>query len=273
MNKKIGFIGCGNMGRAILLGLISSQVVSPQQIIAYDIIPDITAELANQHGIIAATSNADLALQADIIFLAVKPDVVNSALNDIAALLNPNQILVSIAAGISLDAISAVVGAERKVVRVMPNTPALVREAICSVTPNSQVTAEELEQVNTLIGSIGRYEQVPEYLIHAVTGVGGSAPAFVFILIEAMADAAVAGGLTRKQAYQFAAQTVLGSAKLVLESGLHPGALKDNVCSPGGTTIEGVAVLEDKGFRAAIYQAVRASTLKSVRLSQDTKPA
>lgn len=142
MNKKIGFIGCGNMGRSILLGLISSHVVSPQQIIAYDIISDITAGLASQHGIIAATSNADLALQADIIFLVVKPDVVNRALHDIADLLNPNQVLVSIAAGISLEAIGTVVGAERKVVRVMPNTPVLVREAICSVTPNAQVTAE-----------------------------------------------------------------------------------------------------------------------------------
>lgn len=269
MNKKIGFIGCGNMGKAIILGLLASKVVSPQHIIAYDILTPITAELARQHGITAAASSAALAQQADILFLAVKPDVISTSLREIAAVVTPEQVLVSIAAGVTLEAISTLVGAHAKVVRVMPNTPALVREAICSLTPNAQVTPDELAQVSQLLAGIGRVEPVPEYLIHAVTGVGGSAPAFVFILIEAMADAAVAGGLTRQQAYQFAAQTVLGSAKLVLESGLHPGALKDNVCSPGGTTIEGVAVLEEKGFRAAIYQAVRASTQKSQRLAQN----
>lgn len=268
MNKKIGFIGCGNMGKAIILGLLSSKIISPQQIIGYDILSHITADLAQQYGIQAAKSSTEVAQQADILFLAVKPDVISTSLHDIAATLNPAQVLVSIAAGVTLEAIGTLVNPETKVVRVMPNTPALVREAICSLTPNAHVTPDDLAHVSQLLASIGRVEQVPEYLIHAVTGVGGSAPAFVFILIEAMADAAVAGGLTREQAYQFAAQTVLGSAKLVLESGLHPGALKDNVCSPGGTTIEGVAVLEEKGFRAAIYQAVRASTQKSQRLAQ-----
>ncbi|KAA9002445.1 pyrroline-5-carboxylate reductase [Affinibrenneria salicis] len=268
MTNKIGFIGCGNMGKAILLGLLSSQIVKARQIVGYDIRTEITDELARQHGVLTADGSAQLAQQCDIIFLAVKPDVIRTSLGEIAGVLKPRQILISIAAGITLDAISAVVGPDKKVVRVMPNTPALVREAICSLTPNQHVTPDEFSQVARLFSSIGRYERVPEYQIHAVTGVSGSAPAFVFMLIEAMADAAVAGGLPRKQAYQFAAQTVLGSAKMVLETGLHPGELKDNVCSPGGTTIEGVGVLEDKGFRAAVMQAVRASTHKSIRLSQ-----
>ncbi|MBJ7220358.1 MULTISPECIES: pyrroline-5-carboxylate reductase [unclassified Brenneria] len=270
MDKKIGFIGCGNMGKAILLGLISSESVSPRQIFGYDIVSEITDTLARQNGIVAADSAAALAQQTDIIFLAVKPDVIRTSLQDIAPWLQPHHILISIAAGITIETITSIIGRDKKVVRVMPNTPALVRAAICSLTPNEQVTPQEYTLVSQIIGSVGRCERVAEHLIHAVTGVSGSAPAFIFILIEAMADAAVAGGLSRHQAYQFAAQTVLGSARLVLESGQHPAVLKDNVCSPGGTTIDGVSVLEEKGFRAAIIQAVQASTQKSIRLSQDS---
>jgi len=150
----------------------------------------------------------------------------------------------------------------------MPNTPALVNAAMCSITPNTEVTDEELTIVESLLNCIGATEIVPEYLIDAVVGASGSSPAFVFMFIEALADGAVKGGLARKQAYKFAAQAVLGSAKLLLETGKHPAELKDMVCSPAGTTIEGVQMLEEKGFRAAILDAVEAAIKKSKDLSE-----
>lgn len=263
MEQRIGFIGLGNMGNAILQGILTSNIVPGTQIYVYDTHPEKGQALNQSHSINSLTSARDVAKESDIVFVAVKPNVIVDVLNDIQKELKQNTIIVSIAAGVTIKTIANSVGYEQKIVRVMPNTPALVNAAMCSITPNTEVNEEELNIIQTLLNCIGETKVIPEYLIDAVVGASGSSPAFVFMFIEALADGAVKGGLPRKEAYKFAAQTVMGSAKLLLETGKHPGELKDMVCSPGGTTIEGVQALEDKGFRSAVIAAVEASIKKS----------
>ena len=262
MEKKIGFIGCGNMGKAILGGLIASGQVQPGQIWVYTPSPDKVAALHDQYGINAAQSAQEVAQVADIVFGAVKPGVMVKVLSDIASSLNKDSLVVSIAAGVTLDQLARALGHDRKIVRAMPNT------GMTSVTPNALVSAEETAEILTIFRCFGQAEIIAEPMIHPVVGVSGSAPAYVFMFIEAMADAAVLGGMPRAQAYKFAAQAVMGSAKMVLESGEHPGALKDMVCSPGGTTIEAVRVLEEKGFRSAVIEAMVKCMEKSEKLSR-----
>lgn len=268
MEKKIGFIGCGNMSKAIIAGLVAAGQVKAENIWVFDRKPATNQAMQQQYGITPAESAQQVAEQADILFGAVKPNVILSVLNDVAGNLNKDTLVVSIAAGITLDALASVLGHDRKIVRVMPNTPALVNEGMTSVTPNVLVTKEEADEVVDIFNGFGKAALVPEYLIHAVVGVSGSAPAYVFMFIEAMADAAVLGGMPRAQAYQFAAQAVKGSAQMVLETGKHPGELKDMVCSPGGTTIEAVSVLEQKGMRAAVIEAIRQCMKKSEQMSK-----
>lgn len=177
-------------------------------------------------------------------------------LSEITSSLNKDSLVVSIAAGVTLDQLARALGHDRKIIRAMPNTPALVNAGMTSVTPNALVTPEDTADVLNIFRCFGEAEVIAEPMIHPVVGVSGSSPAYVFMFIEAMADAAVLGGMPRAQAYKFAAQAVMGSAKMVLETGEHPGALKDMVCSPGGTTIEAVRVLEEKGFRAAVIEAM-----------------
>ena len=247
MEKKIGFIGCGNMGKAILGGLIASGQVLPGQIWVYTPSPDKVTALHDQFGINAAESAQEVAQIADIIFASL---------------------VVSIAAGITLDQLARALGHDRKIIRAMPNTPALVNAGMTSVTPNALVTPEDTADVLNIFRCFGEAEVIAEPMIHPVVGVSGSSPAYVFMFIEAMADAAVLGGMPRAQAYKFAAQAVMGSAKMVLETGEHPGTLKDMVCSPGGTTIEAVRVLEEKGFRAAVIEAMTKCMEKSEKLSK-----
>lgn len=246
MEKKIGFIGCGNMGKAILGGLIASGQVLPGQIWVYTPSPDKVAALHDQFGINAAESAQEVAQIADIIFAAVKPGIMIKVLSEITSSLNKDSLVVSIAAGITLDQLARALGHDRKIIRAMPNTPALVNAGMTSVTPNALVTPEDTADVLNIFRCFGEAEVIAEPMIHPVVGVSGSSPAYVFMFIEAMADAAVLGGMPRAQAYKFAAQAVMGSAKMVLETGEHPGALKDMVCSPGGTTIEAVRVLEER---------------------------
>lgn len=268
MEKKIGFIGCGNMGKAILGGLIASGQVLPGQIWVYTPSPDKVAALHDQYGINAAQSAQEVAQVADIVFGAVKPNMMVKVLSDITSSLNKETLLVSIAAGITLDQLARALGHDRKIVRAMPNTPSLVKAGMTSITPNALVTTEEVADVVNIFRCFGEAEVIAEAMIHPVVGVSGSAPAYVFMFIEAMADAAVLGGMPRAQAYKFAAQAVMGSAKMVLETGKHPGELKDMVCSPGGTTIEAVRVLEDRGFRAAVIEAMNKCMEKSELLSK-----
>jgi pyrroline-5-carboxylate reductase len=269
MEQKIGFIGLGNMGNAILQGILGSNVVPGTQIYVYDHHLEKGQVLNQTYSVNNLDSARDVAREADIVFIAVKPNVIIDVLTDIQKELKKNTIVISIAAGVAIRAIAKCIGYEQKIVRVMPNTPALVNAAMCSITPNTEVTDGELTIVETLLNCIGKTEVVPEYLIDAVVGASGSSPAFVFMFIEALADGAVKGGLPRKQAYKFAAQAVFGSAKMLLETGKHPGELKDMVCSPAGTTIEGVQMLEAKGFRSAIIDAVEATIKKSQAMGKD----
>ncbi|WP_297206848.1 pyrroline-5-carboxylate reductase [uncultured Pluralibacter sp.] len=268
MDKKIGFIGCGNMGKAILGGLIASGQVKPEQIWVYTPTADNVAALADEYGINPAESAQQIAQQADIVFGAVKPGIMVKVLGDIASSLNKDSLVISIAAGVTLDQMATALGYDRKIIRAMPNTPALVNAGMTSITPNSLVTQDDIDEVVAIFRSFGEAEVVAEAMIHPVVGVSGSSPAYVFMFIEAMADAAVLGGMPRAQAYKFAAQAVLGSAKMVLESGKHPGELKDMVCSPGGTTIEAVRILEEKGLRSAVIEAMTACMAKSEKLSK-----
>ncbi|MDU6388230.1 MULTISPECIES: pyrroline-5-carboxylate reductase [unclassified Pantoea] len=268
LEKKIGFIGGGNMAKAIIGGLVKSGQVAPSNIWVFDRKAEANEALAREYGIQAAESAEALAREVDILFGAVKPNVILKVLKDLASQLKKEALVVSIAAGVTLDSLATVLGHDRKIVRVMPNTPALVNEGMTSITPNVLVEQPEIDEVVTIFESFGKAAVVSEYLIHSVVGVSGSAPAYVFMFIEAMADAAVLGGMPRAQAYQFAAQAVKGSAQMVLETGKHPAELKDMVCSPGGTTIEAVKVLEEKGFRAAVMEAMQQCMAKSEALSK-----
>lgn len=267
LNKKIGFLGCGNMAKAMINGLITSKLVKPDNILVYDRKPDTNKKLAKELNVTPMSDIQDLAVKAEILIVAVKPNIISSALGEALDKLKADTLIVSVAAGVTLDQLTGVLGKERKIIRVMPNTPALVGEGMSSITPNQRVTEQEIDTVLAIFNSFGKAEVVKEDLIHAVVGVSGSAPAYIFMVIEAMADAAVLGGLSRVKAYQFAAQAVKGAAQMVLESSEHPGVLKDRVCSPGGTTIEAVKVLEEQGLRSAIMNAMQACMDKSRHLS------
>lgn len=264
---KIGFIGLGNMATAIIGGILKKGMAQPGDIIGSDKMAAACEKAKNTYGITIGSGNAEVASAADILFLAVKPIFFPEVLEEIKTVLSKETVVVSIAAGKTIAFIENGLGSsEVKIVRCMPNTPALVGEGCTGVCANKNVEKEELEQVLALIRSFGVAEAVPESLMDVVVGVSGSSPAYVFMFIEAMADQAVAAGMPRKQAYQFAAQAVLGSAKMVLETGMHPGELKDMVCSPGGTTIQAVKVLEEKGMRAAVMDAMEACIEKSRQL-------
>lgn len=263
---KVGFIGCGNMAQAIIGGIIKNGTVKPTDIIASDVFEDSLKKAKAEHGIKVTASNVEAAGQSDLIFIAVKPYQAEGVIKEIAAKVTAKKVVVSMATGIDLKSMEGWFGKKVKLVRIMPNTPALVNAGMTAASPNASVTEEETEMVRTILGAIGRCEVVPESLMDAVLVVSGSAPAYVYMFIEAMADAAVLEGMSRPMAYTFAAQTVMGSAKMVMETGMHPGALKDMVCSPGGTTIEAVAVLEERGFRSAVIEAMRACAIKGREL-------
>nr|WP_272951225.1 pyrroline-5-carboxylate reductase [Cronobacter dublinensis] len=268
VEKKIGFIGCGNMGKAILGGLLASGQARAENVWVYTPSEESLAALKQEYGVNTVASAQEVAQAADIVFGAVKPNIMLKVMSDIASSLNKDSLVVSIAAGITLDQLANVLGHDRKIIRTMPNTPSLVGAGMTSITPNALASDDDIQNVLAIFRSFGEAEVVAEYLIHPVVGVSGSAPAYVFMFIEAMADAAVLGGMPRAQAYKFAAQAVMGSAKMVLETGKHPGELKDMVCSPGGTTIEAVRVLEERGMRAAVIEAMAQCMAKSEKLSK-----
>lgn len=263
---KIGFIGCGNMATAMIRGMIKSGVAKPEEMIASAKSEKTRGRIKTELGICAAQNNRQVVLFSDVIFLAVKPQYYEEVIEEIKGDLTGEEIFVAIAPGKTLSWLAEKLGSNVKIIRTMPNTPAMVGEGMTGMCGNTLVTEEELLQVKVLLESFGKAEVVPEPLIDVVVGVSGSSPAYVFLFIEAMADAAVADGMPRAQAYKFAAQAVLGSAKMVLETGRHPGELKDMVCSPGGTTIEAVRVLEEKGMRSAVIEASKACVKKGREL-------
>lgn len=264
---KIGFIGLGNMAQAMIGGMLAKNIVSAEQIMGYARTEVTRGKIKSKYNISILGSNAEVASASKVLFLAVKPQMMTEVLQEIKNSVNSDTLIVSIAAGKTISYYEETLESkDLKIVRCMPNTPALVMEGCTGVCANENVTKEELDQVLTLLSSFGKASVVSEKLMDVVVGVSGSSPAYVFLFIEALADGAVAAGMPRAQAYEFAAQSVLGSAKLMLETGKHPGELKDMVCSPGGTTIEAVKVLEEKGLRAAVIDAVVACVEKSKNL-------
>lgn len=254
---KLGFIGTGNMASAIMGGIIKKQIIAADEIIGADLFAPGRERAKAQFGIHVTDSNKEVVEKAEVIVLSVKPQFYADVIHEIRNDIRKEQIVITIAPGKTLAWLSEQFGTEVKIVRTMPNTPAMVGEGMTAACPNEYMTEEETAYVRTLLESFSRVEIIPERLMDTVVSVSGSSPAYVFMLIEAMADAAVSGGMPRAQAYQFAAQAVLGSAKMVLETGKHPGELKDMVCSPAGTTIEAVRVLEERGFRSSIFEAMK----------------
>lgn len=260
---KLGFIGCGNMAAAMIKGIINNKIALGDEIIGADKSVESLQRLAADTGIVQAADNREAAAKPDILFLSVKPQFYEDVIGEIKDVVTDEQIIITVAPGKTLEWIDKQFGKPLKIVRTMPNTPALVGEGITAACGNANVSKEDMDKAVTVLMSFGKCEVISEHLMDVVTSVSGSSPAYVFMFIEAMADAAVADGMPRQQAYRFAAQAVLGSAKMVLETGRHPGELKDMVCSPGGTTIEAVRVLEEKGMRSAVFEAMKACTRKS----------
>ncbi len=264
---KIAIIGLGKMGSALLRGIVRGGLCKAEDIIASD--PLLIEEESNQdyYGIRTTRDNQLAIRDADLIILAVKPQVFHSLAASISTGIG-DKLVVSIIAGISIDRLARELGSPGRIIRVMPNTPALINEGITALAAGPAVKEEELEQVKRLFESLGEVVEVGEDLMDGVTGLSGSGPAYVYMLIEALADGAVLTGLPRDLALKLAAWTVQGAARMVLETGRHPGELKDMVTSPGGTTIRGVEVLEERGFRSALIAAVKAATERSRELNE-----
>lgn len=264
---KIGFIGAGNMATAIISGILDAKYVNNKEIYVNSRTLTKVNELENKYNIISCEDKIELVSKVDIIVLAVKPSQYKGVIDIIKDCDYSNKVIVSIAAGLSIQNIRDMFNKDIKIVRCMPNTPVSVREGMTGICSNELVSEIELGYILDMFETIGKAEVIDEKCMDAVVAVSGSSPAYIYILIEAMADAAVLEGISREKAYKFAAQAVLGSAKMVLETGEHPGELKDKVCSPSGTTIEAVKVLENRGFRSSIIEAMSACADKSRKLS------
>lgn len=262
---KIGFIGMGNMAVAIMKGLLKSYV--PEDILFSSAHEEKMAKVTAETGVPHVSSNIECAKQVKYLVLAVKPQVLPKVFSEIKDAVTNDQVIISIAAGYSVADLTEGLGGNVRVVRSMPNTPAMVGEGMTGVCYDAALfTEEEKKTVEEIFTSFGKMEIVEEKMMDVVASASGCSPAYVYMFIEALADGCVRNGLPRKMAYNMAAQAVLGSAKMVLETGLHPGELKDMVCSPGGTTIEGLAALEECGFRGAIIKACDANFQKNKKL-------
>ena len=263
---QIGFLGAGKMATALAKGFVRAQLVRAEGTIASDPVDAARQGFAREVGGKSTAFNPDVLRSANVVVIAVKPDQVNDLLNEVQTHATEKHLFISIAAGVPLARLEAGFPAGARVVRVMPNTPALVGASASAYALGKSATSEDGALVAKLLSAVGAAYAVKESLLDAVTGLSGSGPAYAFLMIEALSDGGVAAGLPRDIATKLAAQTLLGSARMLLETGLHPGALKDMVTSPGGTTIEGVHELERGGVRAALMNAVRAATEKSKKL-------
>lgn len=271
-NKTIGFIGLGNMAKSIIGGLLQNDFVKKEQVLGSAKTEKTLLKVRSDFGIMTYSDNCEVAKNADVLVLAVKPQMIDAVMDEIKDSLKEDVLIISILAGKTIEYLENGFGKKVKLARCMPNTPALVGAGCTGVCFNEECEDADKYLVINILESIGIAKEVPERMMDAVIGASGSSPAFVFMMIEAMADAVVKAGMPRDLAYEMVAQAVYGSAKLVLESEkalgekMHPAQLKDMVCSPGGTTIEGVKALEEGGFRGVLMEAVEATIEKSKRL-------
>jgi pyrroline-5-carboxylate reductase len=274
-SKKIGFIGGGNMAEALIKGLLSASFIEAKSLKVADVSSERREWLHKEYHVKITDDNCDLAKKCDIIVLAVKPQAVKSVLEEIVDCIDDNKLVISIAAGIPIKTITESLNPDGRkklgVVRTMPNTPALVHEGVTALAVNGNVSAGDLKVAHRIFQAVGKTVDVSEAALDAVTGLSGSGPAYIFMIIEALSDAGVKMGLSRDVANILTLQTVLGSAKLALESGKHPGELKDQVTSPGGTTISGLHTLEEGGLRTTLMNAVEAATKRSQWLGQNSQ--
>lgn len=268
LGQTIAFIGAGNMAEALVKGLLRAGVASPQEILCTDRRTERGPELSKRYGVRFTQDNLAAVKEAGIVVLSVKPQVMEKVLAEVGDALDASKLVISIAAGIPIEAIERKVGHGVRVIRTMPNTPALVGAGATALSPGEHATEADLVQARALFDAIGMSVVVDEPLLDAVTGLSGSGPAYIFLIIEALADGGVKAGLARAQAQELAAQTVFGSAKLLIETGEHPGRLKDQVTSPGGTAIAGLHTLEAGGLRTTLMNAVEAATLRSRELGK-----
>ncbi|MFC0524246.1 pyrroline-5-carboxylate reductase [Pontibacillus salicampi] len=267
MKQTIGFIGCGKMAQAMIGGMVRSDLVAPEQIIA-SAQSDVTLEeVRNRFEIRTDRDNRVIAEEASILILAVKPNDYEAIIHEIRSSVSDTTLIVTLAPGVSFEEVERAFEREMKVIQAMPNTPSLVAEGMTALCANSKVTEEGLSSVVALFQSFGEVEVISEKQMSAIPSISGSSPAYVYMMIEAMADGGVAQGLSRDQAYRLASQAVLGAAKMVLETGKHPGELKDQVTSPGGATIAAVTKLEQERFRGTIMSAMESCTNKVKNMS------
>ena len=271
-NKKLGFIGGGNMAEAMVNGLITASFIEARNILVSDPISERLEYMHSEYKVRTTSDNRELVQKSDILVIAVKPQSVKKILKNFADLVDGEKLIVSVAAGVPISLIEEILDgkSEKKVpvVRTMPNTPALVQEGVTAICRSEHVTKTEMKIVHRIFEAIGRTVDVEEGHIDAVTGLSGSGPAYIFMIIEALSDAGVKMGLSREVANTLTVQTVLGSAKLARESGKHPGELKDMVTSPGGTTISGLHALEEGGLRTTLMNAVENATRRSMALGK-----
>ncbi len=266
--KSLGFLGAGNMAGALIKGLLGAGVIAPDEILASDVRADRLIQLKVDHGIATVTDNHALVREARVVVVAVKPQVIDKILTEIGAEVTPDTLVISLAAGVPIAAIEARLAPGARVVRTMPNTPATALAGVTAIAAGSHATEEDLGVARRLFEAVGRVVVLDETLLDAVTGLSGSGPAYIMLIIEALADGGVKVGLHRDTALLLAAQTVYGSAKLLLESGEHPGRLKDMVTSPGGTAIAGLHTLESGALRRTLIDAVETATKRSVELGE-----
>ena len=264
--KKICLIGAGNIAEALVSGLLKGQVVQPSQIFATDVLSERLEVFERQYKVRVGSNNQKAAAWGDIVILAIKPQAIDEVLYELSLPFKEDRLVLSVAAGVPISRILAILHRQTRVVRAMPNTPSTVLEGATGLAGGPGVSSIQLQMAQAIFESVGKVVVVDESLMDSVTGLSGGGPAYVFVLIEALADGGVKMGLSRSDAQLLAAQTVLGAAKMVLESGEHPGALKDRVASPGGTTIAGLHKIEEGRLRATIMNAVESATLRSKEL-------
>ena len=270
-NKQIGFVGVGNMGEALIHGLLHGHLCRPDQILCSDTRPERLKAIREKYEVKGTSHNTEVVKQSDLIIIAVKPQIMKNVVEEIAKYLNLSKLIISIAAGVPLEAIESCAKKELKLIRVMPNICVSVREGVSAIAGGRHALKEDLMMAKTIFDSVGKSLFIDESLLDAVTGLSGSGPAYIFLIIDALADAGVKVGLSRDDALILASQTVMGAAKMMIETGEHPGKLKDLVTSPGGTAIAGLHTLEEGGLRTTLINAVEVATQRSKVLGEMMK--